>query len=99
MPVKTVFQFDAFTGADVTPQDVTAAIAAAPHLQGRTWTDEALAHIRTETLLPSNGCRRDDPDVQQVVLIISDGASNAGHDPIEEAELLREPYKMHVFRF
>jgi hypothetical protein len=51
-----------------------------------------LEHMRTDVFQKDAGCRRDDADVRQVLVVITDGQANEGYSPKAQADLLLEPY-------
>ena len=71
-----VFGFNSFSTK--TNPEVEAAIMASVQPQGRTWTSLGMKHMREEVFVSGAGCRRDDIDVRQVLVVITDGNANLG---------------------
>ena len=73
-PVKPVFKFNEI-GTNRETQD---AIMASVQPQGRTWTSLAMKQMREDVFVSEAGCRREDIDVRQVLVVITDGNANPG---------------------
>lgn len=85
-PVTPVFGFDDFVNSQATEDTIMA--SQQPH--GRTWTSLGLRQMREDVFVPEAGCRRDEADVRQVLVIITDGNANQGYHPGIEADAIRQ---------
>ena len=73
---------------------VRARIERAKHPQGLSFLSEGLEHVLAVEFGPGGDARRDDPDVTQVLVVITDGQATVGHEPGKLLDPLRRRHRL-----
>jgi len=85
---STTARVDFSLGAHSSNAAVSSAVTSVAYQRGQTSTDLGLQIVRTTMLAPGNGIRDAAANVPRVLMMITDGQANLGHEPFSEAILL-----------